>query len=253
MKKGTLYGVSLGPGDPDLITLRAWSLLESAGSWVYPVQKSGGECRALTIAQQSGANSCNNASELLFPCTSKAKELAKHCLLAARHVQGILDWGDDVYFLIEGDAAKNQNYNYLLSSLKALDQGVKSELVPGVVASPAASTTTDSDERTLAIVPSNRCIQSIKSTLSQIDTLIVPNPKPLMAELILLLKECNLMGKALVIENVGTSDERTITKLETLIDYPLDPLSLLYVDNSQRSSAVKRQQCSHDSAHLSFS
>lgn len=234
MKKGTLYGVSLGPGDPDLITLRAWTLLESAGSWVYPVQQSGGDCRALTIARKLDLRAPENPSELLFPTLSETKDLAKHCLLAARHVQRMLDWGEDVFFLIEGDAAKNLNYNHLVCSLKALDQGAKSELVPGVVAARSTQNNTNNQQRTLTIVANSRSMQSITSTLAQVDTLIIPNPKPCISELISLLRKAKLLKKSMIVENVGTPEERTITDLEKLKGNILGKLSLLYVDNSQR-------------------
>lgn len=234
MKKGTLYGVSLGPGEPDLITLRAWTLLESAGSWVYPVEQSGGNCRALTIARELGVRAPENPSELLFPTLSGTKDLAKHCLLAARHVQRMLDWGENVFFLIEGDAGKNLNYNHLVCSLKALDQDAKSELVPGVVAANAVQSNAKNHERKLTIVANSRSMQSINSTLARVDTLIIPNPKPCIGELISLLRKARLLKKSMVIENVGTPEERTITDLEKLKGNILGKLSLLYVDNSQR-------------------
>jgi precorrin-2/cobalt-factor-2 C20-methyltransferase len=47
---GTLYGVSLGPGDPELMTRRAWALLHSEADWTYPVKRKQGESYALKIA-----------------------------------------------------------------------------------------------------------------------------------------------------------------------------------------------------------
>lgn len=244
MKKGTLYGVSLGPGDPDLITLRAWTLLESAGSWVYPVQQSGGDCRALNIARKLGVRAPENPSELLFPSLSETKDLAKHCLLAARHVQRMLDWGENVFFLIEGDAAKDLNYNHLVCSLQALDQGAKSELVPGVIAANPSQSNANNHEKTLTIVANSRSMQSITSTLAQVDTLIIPNPKPCIDELIFLLRKTKLLKKSMIVENVGTPEERTITDLEKLKGNVLGKLSLLYVDNSQRVSNTVNQNLS---------
>ena len=41
MNKGTLYGVGTGPGDPQLVTRRAWSLIESAAVIAYPAPDDG--------------------------------------------------------------------------------------------------------------------------------------------------------------------------------------------------------------------
>ena len=54
MKQGTLYGLSLGPGDPGLITRRAWEILQGEAIWAYPVRRKGEESYALGIVQRAG-------------------------------------------------------------------------------------------------------------------------------------------------------------------------------------------------------
>jgi len=51
---GRLIGVSLGPGDPELITRRGWRLLQGSGRWAYPVKRGGADSYALDIARRSG-------------------------------------------------------------------------------------------------------------------------------------------------------------------------------------------------------
>ena len=50
----TLYGASLGPGDPGLITRKTWELLQADADWTYPVRKKQGESYALNIALAAG-------------------------------------------------------------------------------------------------------------------------------------------------------------------------------------------------------
>ena len=77
--KGTLYGVSLGPGDPDLITRRAWALLERSDAiWTYPVRSLHKESYALDIAQRAGLTLPAQHLALLFPMTHDADKLARH-------------------------------------------------------------------------------------------------------------------------------------------------------------------------------
>ena len=52
--KGTLYGASLGPGDPGLITRKTWDLLHSSADWTYPVRKKKGKSYALNIVLEAG-------------------------------------------------------------------------------------------------------------------------------------------------------------------------------------------------------
>ena len=53
----TLYGVSLGPGDPGLITRKSWELLHSGADWTYPVRKKQGKSYALNIVLEAGLTS----------------------------------------------------------------------------------------------------------------------------------------------------------------------------------------------------
>ena len=54
MSKGKLYGVSVGPGDPDLMTRRAYKLLQQSAYWTYPVRNSKSDSYALSIATAAG-------------------------------------------------------------------------------------------------------------------------------------------------------------------------------------------------------
>jgi len=102
---GKLYGVSLGPGDPGLITRKAWDLLQSDAYWTYPVKKKNKTSYALQIALQAGVTEPENSSELIFPMTHDKEILAKYWLQAAQTVIDLLEQGHDVIFLVEGDAS----------------------------------------------------------------------------------------------------------------------------------------------------
>ena len=78
-KKGCLFGVSLGPGDPGLITRRAWALLERADTvWTYPVRSLRKESYALDIALRAGLVLPEVHQALLFPMTHDVEKLARH-------------------------------------------------------------------------------------------------------------------------------------------------------------------------------
>ena len=74
---GKLIGASLGPGDPELITRRAWSALQSGARWLYPVKKAEESSYALSIVERGGIATPGDAVELVFPMTRDAEILAK--------------------------------------------------------------------------------------------------------------------------------------------------------------------------------
>lgn len=103
---GRLFGVSLGPGDPGLITRRAWALLERPDAvWTYPVRSLRKESYALDIALRAGLTLPEKHQPLLFPMTHDVEKLARHWLKAAETVKALLATGQDVLFLVEGDAS----------------------------------------------------------------------------------------------------------------------------------------------------
>src|SRR3989338_3937217 len=96
-KPGTLHGVSLGPGDPGLITRRAWALLERRDTvWTYPVRSLRKESYALDIAVRAGLVLPTQTQPLLFPMTHDVEKLARHWLKAAETVRDLLATGQDV-------------------------------------------------------------------------------------------------------------------------------------------------------------
>ncbi len=80
---GKLIGASLGPGDPDLITRRAWAALQSGARWLYPIKKAEESSYALSIVERGGISVPADAVELVFPMTRDADILAKAWARAA--------------------------------------------------------------------------------------------------------------------------------------------------------------------------
>ena len=71
---GTLFGVSLGPGDPGLITRRAWALLERRDAiWTYPVRSLRKDSYALDIALRAGLARPGQHQSRLVPMTHDAQ------------------------------------------------------------------------------------------------------------------------------------------------------------------------------------
>ena len=74
---GRLIGASLGPGDPALITRRAWAALGSGARWAYPVKKAEESSYALGIVRRGGLEVPADAEALVFPMTRDPAALAR--------------------------------------------------------------------------------------------------------------------------------------------------------------------------------
>lgn len=238
VNKGTLYGLSLGPGDPGLITRRACELLHSDALWTYPVRKKGGESYALAIAQRAELTIPESATPLHFPMTHDADILAKYWLTAAQSVLNTLESGTDVVFLVEGDASTYSTFGHLARTVAALDESARIETIPGVAAYHAAAAhlgmpLADTDDA-VAIIPAAYGIDTIETLLNEFDTLVLLKVKPLLDDVIDLLERKGLLEHARFIEKVGAPEERIVTDVSTLRNTKVNYLSLMLVRNPNR-------------------
>ena len=129
MKKGVFYSVGVGPGDPELITLKAVRTLERCPVVAAPQTKNG-EMLALSIAQQAVSLEGKTVVPLHFTMSrDKAQQHAAH-LAAAQALRPHLDAGRDVPMLNLGDVSIYATAAYLADILAA--DGYETRMVPGV-------------------------------------------------------------------------------------------------------------------------
>ena len=244
---GKLYGVSLGPGDPGLITRRAWELLHSNAYWTYPVKKKNDDSYALQIALEAGLSLPKNSSELVFPMTHDKEILAKYWMQAAQTVVEVLEQGQDVIFLVEGDASTFSTFQYLAKTVQGLDNTIAFETIAGVTSFNAAAARAkmplaDTDD-TVAIIPAGYGIDMIEALLKDFDTLVLLKVKPLLDDIIDLLTRENLLDKSCFIEKAGAKEERIIHDVASLYGEKVNYLSLLMIHNPHRQRGEMIRGC----------
>ena len=139
--QGTLYGVGLGPGAPDLITLRAARLIEGAAVVAYPAL-AGGDSFARSIAADLIAP---DALEIVMdvPMTVERGPAQAAYDKGAADIAAALDRGQDVVCLCEGDPFFYGSFMHLHSRLKDQAQ-VQVQVVPAITGMSGAWTATGS-------------------------------------------------------------------------------------------------------------
>ena len=124
---GTLYGVGLGPGAPDLVTLRAARLIESADVVAYPTL-AGADSFARAIAADLIAK---DAQEIIMDVPMSVERAPAQAAYdkGAAEIAAVLDAGRDVVCLCEGDPFFYGSFMYLFARLS---DRYRVEVVPGV-------------------------------------------------------------------------------------------------------------------------
>jgi precorrin-2/cobalt-factor-2 C20-methyltransferase len=245
---GKLIGVSLGPGDPGLITRWAWAQLQRSDAlWTYPIRSTKSESYALGIVQRGGLTPPAGHQPLLFPMTHDAEKLARHWLRAAQAVLPVLQAGQDVLFLVEGDASTYATFGHLQRSVQALDARVAVDIIPGVTSFHAACAQLQipfsEQDDTVAIVPAAYGVERVESMLDDFDTLVLMKVKPLLDDLIDLIERRGLQPHACFIEKAGAPEERVVRDVRSLRGETVNYLSLLLLKNPGRVRGERVKGC----------
>lgn len=245
---GKLIGVSLGPGNPQLITRRAWAHLERRDAlWTYPIRSTKTDSYALAIVQRSGLTLPAQHLPLLFPMTRDAEKLARHWLRAAESILPTLLAGQDVLFLVEGDASTYATFGHLERTLRGLDARIEIEIVPGVTSFHAACAELQipfsEQDDTVAIVPAAYGVGMVEGLLEDFDTLVLMKVKPLLDDLIELLGRRGLLEHTCFIEKAGAPEERVVRDVASLRGQTVNYLSLLIVKNPNRQRGERIKGC----------
>ena len=131
---GTLYGLGLGPGDPELITIRSWRIISLAPVIAYP-QGESGHSRARAIAAPFIPEDVEELP-LSIPFTGEPAAVEAAWEHAADQVARRLDDGRDVAYLCLGDPLIWGSFARLARRLAAR---YPVHAVPGIVSAQAAA------------------------------------------------------------------------------------------------------------------
>ncbi len=210
MKAGTLYGIGVGPGDPELLTLKAARLLRDCDLIAIPQKKE--RCFALRIALGALPELAKKpVLEVVFPMTRDRAARERAHEAAASSLAAQLDEGRTVVFLTLGDPTIYSTYGYLHRRLLAL--GYDARIVPGVpsfcAAAAALGISLCEDREELHLLPGGGDAER---------TLAYPGCKVFMkGELPALLSAADQAGQPLMgAENCGTDQERLYRSAESI-------------------------------------
>ena len=206
--RGILYGIGVGPGDPELLTLKAIRAIRECG--VIAAPDLGAERRkAFDIAKEYLANKPVLSLEL--PMTHDPKALERERGKAADLICAKLDEGESVGFLTLGDPTIYSTYTYLHKLVVA--RGYTAHIIPGITSFCAAAAALGEPlcegGEPLHIIPA--LYGGLDNALSLIGTKVLMKSGKKLADTVELIKERKL--PASMAERVGMQDERLIHDL----------------------------------------
>lgn len=237
---GRLYGVGLGPGDPDLITVKSLKILQSAPVIAYFAKK-GRKGHARTIAESFLPNGVIEIP-LVYPLTVEiafddpeyvralAEFYAKSADLIASHLQA----GRDVALLCEGDPLF---YGSFMHAYERLKDRFPVTICPGITGMSgcwtAAGMSMTWGDDVLAVVPGTLSREDLGRRIGLADALVIMKLGSNFAKVRDVLIEAGLADRAVYVER-GTMVDEIVMPLLQKSDDKVPYFSMILVSGQGR-------------------
>ncbi len=237
MASGTLWGLGVGPGDPELLTLKAVAVLERAHLVAYPANTAG-HSQARTIASRWLGHQRELAIPLGFTPDRTGAKAAYAA--AANALAEVLAAGEDAAVLCEGDPLFYGSFIYLQGLLAGR---FPCKVIPGVSAvfgaAAAAGRALVWGEQTLAVLPAAVGRQRLVAALENFDAVVVLKPGRHRAQVVAAILEAGRGADAVYVEQASRAAERIVTDVASLAATP-GPYFALFIVPRQPGEGAGR-------------
>jgi precorrin-2/cobalt-factor-2 C20-methyltransferase len=226
---GRLWGLGVGPGDPELITVKALRLLRQAPVVAYLVAK-GKKGNAFSIVEAQ-LQPEQTMVPLVFPVTSESlppplcyeTEIARFYDEAAAEVARHLEAGRDVAVICEGDPFFYGSFMYLYDRLAGR---YETEVVPGVSSIVACASVLGAPlayrNQSLVVLSALLPEAELKARLRLADAAAIMKLGAHFAKVRRVVVELGLGDRALYVERATMPGQRTLTLAD------VDPATVPY-------------------------
>jgi len=232
---GTLYGISVGPGDPELITLKGLRLLKQSPVVAFPAGLRGKPGIAeQTIALWLSAD--QRCLPLEFPYVQEMAVLTQAWRSAAVQVWHYLKQGQDVAFACEGDVSFYSTFTYLAQTLQELYPEALVEIIPGVsspfAAAAALGLPLTIRQQRLVVLPALYNVEMLETALQWADVVVLLKVSSVYRQVWSLLQQHNLLAYSYVVERASLPDQVIHRDLQAKPELQLPYFSLLIVQKA---------------------
>ena len=231
MKIGNFYGIGLGPGDPELLTLKALHTIQKADCIFVPKSDSKEDSLALEIVKDYVKG--KKIIEQIYPMTKDKQTLNTAWLKAAEEIHAEVKNGHDVIYLTLGDPMTFSTYIYLLRHLNTMLPEKAIHTIPGITSYNAAACAANyplltGDDR-LAVIPIPKDISELRPILESFDTIVMMKVAKKLDEVIQLLEEMKLSENVLFASYIGQKDAYLTCDVVSLKGSGMGYMSVLIV------------------------
>lgn len=232
MVKGTLYGIGVGPGDPELITLKAVKTLKR----VDVVFAAASTKNSYSLAMEIVAPHLKNGAPVVrlgFPMTRDKNTLNTAWEENAHKVMVPLKEGKDAAMITLGDPMTYSTFGYIMHTIKEKYPDVPVKVVPGITSyqagAAAAGHVLAEAEESFTVISGALGAQKLKEIIAHTDNVVILKVYKNYKEIIDTLNHLDLAAGSVLISRCGLDGEEVIRDLKEGLDIAPSYLSLLLI------------------------
>ena len=209
-----LIGIGVGPGDPELLTVKAVNALHNADVILCPASKADRPSIALSVVSSLIDKSKNQEIiKLIFPMTKDQKVLEETWKKNAKIMAETVLSGKNAVYLTVGDPYLYSTWIYMHKEIEKNFPSVKISVIPGIVsmftfASKVGVSIAEGAEK-VSIIPSCYDLTTVKEIAKNSETLVFLKDGRYFDQVVNLLKEAGFPDNSIfaIGQDLGTKDE----------------------------------------------
>ena len=228
MKQGIFYGIGVGPGDPELLTVKAINAIKNVDVLIAPKTEKKDDSVALTIAKPYLKANVEIVYQV-FPMVKDFADSPEVFVANKDEILKLLNAGKNVAFLTLGDPMFYSTYIYIFRLLE--NEDVQIETIPGVPAFLAIAAKVGKPlafgNDIMMIVPATADINRIDDTLDKSDITVLMKVYKNFSEIVDTLDKHNMTEQAVLVSRCGLPDEKVVSDIKQCKDAKLNYLSTI--------------------------
>jgi precorrin-2/cobalt-factor-2 C20-methyltransferase len=240
-KIGTLYGIGVGPGDPELITLKATKILSRVHVVFTAASTKNNHSLAVNIAK-SHIPETTSIRVLSFPMTKDKKETRESWVKNARLIINQLEQSKDVAFLTVGDSMTYSTYGYILKHIKASAPHVPIKSIPGITSYQAAAARLNTPlvegEESLLVTSGVKGGDRLRQFSYKPETVVFLKAYRNVEDIIAAVDETDLFQDCVGISKCGLPGEEIVTDPKEFADKPPNYWTLIIAKQKKKIAAL---------------
>lgn len=210
MSKGKLFGIGIGPGDPELLTLKAVKTIKGSDVVLAPRKNETDRSVALQIVEGAVDLSGKEVLAPVFGMADAEHSFSEYGRRASETVVGLLSQGKNVSFITLGDVSIFSTFFYMQEFVK--NQGYEVEVIPGISSFSAGAAMAGIPlvlgMEGLIVLPTIGDAGKLSDAMGMFDNLVLMKAGRKMQLIASIMGEHHIdLSNATVISNVGMDNE----------------------------------------------